>query len=99
MPPKDKADEEMKVLATGDVHFTTTTTSPETKVLQPPSGLGKVLAGAAITAGLLGVPAAGVAGYFLSQALSKPPVSQIQPIEDQSLDLGLLRIDDLKLKE
>ena len=60
---------------------------------QQSSGLAKVLAGAAITAGLLGVPAAGVAGYFLNQHFNRP-VPQ-QPGEDNTVDIGLRRIGDL----
>jgi len=56
--------------------------------------LGKVLAGAAAGAALVGIPGAGVAGYFLNQMLSKPAPSQ--PSSDDTVDIGLLRFDDLK---
>lgn len=46
------------------------------------------------------VPVAGVGGYLLSQAMKPDVVAPADPISgeavDQSLDLGLLRIDDLK---
>lgn len=98
MPDKAKSDEEMKVLASGDVHFTTNTSTPTDKSSPQGSGVGKVLAGAALAAGMLGVPVAGVAGYLLSQSLNKtdpPASSQAQSTEDNSLDIGLLKFDEL----
>jgi hypothetical protein len=57
------------------------------------SGVGKVLAGAAIAVGLLGIPAAGVIGYGLSKVLDKSPPEA--SVEDNSLDVGLGRFEDL----
>lgn len=59
------------------------------------SGLGKVLAGAALGASLLGIPGAGLAGFLLSRM---QPQTQQEPKqqENESVNLGLLRIDDLK---
>ena len=54
--------------------------------------LGKVLVGAALAAGLIGIPAAGVIGYGLSKLNDKPEASSN---EDTSLDIGLGRIEDL----
>lgn len=60
------------------------------------SGLGKVLAGAALGASMLGVPAAGVAGYLLSQAGDKTPTAvSPTPTESFDVDLGLRRLKDL----
>ena len=61
---------------------------------QSGSGVGKVLAGLAI--GAL-IPAAGVGGYLASQMLTpktQPPAAQ-QPVETETVDLGLLRLEDL----
>jgi hypothetical protein len=93
-----ESDEDMGdrfILGDNNIHPTPIVIPPQPQS----SGLGKVLAGAALGASLLGIPGAGVAGYLLSQSLKNPPVSQAQPTEDKSLDLGLLRIDDLKPKE
>jgi predicted phage tail protein len=62
---------------------------------QSGSGVGKVLAGLAI--GTL-IPAAGVGGYLASQLLTpkaQPPAAQ-QPVETETVDLGLLRLEDLQ---
>jgi hypothetical protein len=62
---------------------------------QSGSGIGKVLAGLALGAM---VPAAGVAGYMLSQQQTpkpEPPAAQ-QPVETETVDLGLLRLEDLQ---
>lgn len=61
---------------------------------QQSNGLGKVLAGAAIGAALIGVPGAGIAGFFLNQLLNKPAPAQSS--SDDTVDIGLLRIEDLK---
>lgn len=96
MPEENKAGaEEMKILSTGDVHLTAPQVSPPQQEQKQSSGLGKVLAGAAIGAALLGVPAAGVGGFMLNRMLQTKPVAS--PVsEDQSLDLGLLQFEDLK---
>ena len=65
---------------------------------QQSSGLGKVLAGAALGATLLGIPAAGAGAYFASQLL-KPTTTETTAPEDQTLDLGLMRFEDLEPKE
>lgn len=75
---------------------------PQQQPQQPQgSGLGKVLAGAALGASLLGVPGAGVAGYLLSQmnqqkAAEAAPVIP-SPSPDETVDLGLKKIEDLEL--
>lgn len=61
---------------------------------QQSSGIGKVLAGVAIGAACLGLPAAGAGAYLASQLL-KPTTETTAP-EDQTLDLGLLRFEDLE---
>jgi len=64
-------------------------------VNQPASnGLGKVLAGAALAAGMIGIPGAGIAGYLLSQMQKDKPVD-VPPFTDESLDVGLGRFSDL----
>ena len=57
------------------------------------SGIGKVLAGAALAAGLIGIPGAGVAGYFLSKLTDKPAATQ--PGTDDTVDIGLKRFSEL----
>ena len=64
-------------------------------VNQPASnGLGKMLAGAALAAGMIGIPGAGIAGYLLSQMQKDNPVDA-PPFTDESLDVGLGRFSDL----
>jgi len=66
---------------------------------QPQSnGLVKVLAGAAIAAGLLGIPAAGVIGYGVSQWAAEKTDSKPVATEDTSLDIGLGKFEDLKIE-
>ena len=67
---------------------------------QQGSGIGKVLAGAALGASLLGVPGAGIAGYLFSQMQSqKPATVTTSPAtnEGETVDLGLKKIEDLEL--
>ena len=59
---------------------------------QQSSGALKTLA--IIAAGAL-IPGAGIAGYFASQLL-KPTTTETTAPEDQTLDLGLLRFEDLE---
>lgn len=59
------------------------------------SGIGKLLAGAALGASLIGVPGAGVAGYFLNQYLNRPQTQQSQ--SDETVNLGLTRFEDLRV--
>lgn len=60
------------------------------------SGIGKVLAGAALAAGLIGIPGAGVAGYFLSKLTDKPAATQpAKPTTDDTVDIGLKRFSEL----
>lgn len=68
---------------------------------QQGSGLGKVLAGAALMAGLIGIPGAAVGGYLLNQFMNqKPPAVQpTKPSEDNTVDLGLLHWDQLQGKK
>jgi len=58
---------------------------------QQSSGIGKVLAGLAI--GAL-IPAAGLGGYLLNQSQPQKP-AESTPIETETVDLGLLRLEDL----
>ena len=62
---------------------------------QQSSGALKTLA--IIAAGAL-IPGAGIAGYLASQLL-KPTTTETTSPEDQTLDLGLLRFEDLEPKE
>ena len=59
---------------------------------QHSSGALKTLA--ILAAGAL-IPGAGIAGYFASQLL-KPTTTETTAPEDQTLDLGLLRFEDLE---
>ncbi len=65
---------------------------------QQSGSIGKVLAGAAIAAGLMGIPAAGVIGFGLSKILEQKPATA-SPSEDTSLDIGLGRFEDLLNQE
>lgn len=59
--------------------------------------LGKVLAGAALGAALIGIPGAGVAGYLLSKMQSKPEPQVITPTdEDTTIGLGLRKFEELE---
>lgn len=61
------------------------------------SGVGKLLAGAAIAAAVIGIPGAGIAGYFASKLADKPAATAPAPqsTTDDSLDIGLGRFSDL----
>jgi hypothetical protein len=86
VPVKDET--EMGHTILGDV------TNPTPIVIhsqQQGSGIGKALVGAAIAAGLIGIPAAGIIGYGVSQLIDRKPVAT----EDNSLDVGLGHIGDL----
>jgi hypothetical protein len=58
---------------------------------QPPQQ-SNLLAGVLLGASLLGVPAAGVAGYLLNQQPANEAAQQTQ----ETVDLGLLRFEDLE---
>ena len=60
--------------------------------------LTKVLAGAAIAAGLMGVPAAGIIGYGVSQWAAQKTESKPVATEDTSLDIGLGKLEDLLIE-
>ncbi len=67
---------------------------------QAGSGLGKAMVGLAI--GAL-IPTAGVGGYLASQLL-KPsgpavPVPAVEPVKSETVNLGLLRLEDLEGNE
>ncbi len=64
---------------------------------QQSSGLGKVLAGAALGASLFGIPGAGVAGYFLSQMNQPKANATAAQADGETVDLGLKKIEDLEL--
>ena len=64
---------------------------------QQSSGIGKVLAGAALGASLLGIPGAGVAGYFLSQMNQQKSEQAVPNNDSETVDLGLKKIEDLEL--
>jgi len=85
------ASDEMNQTILGDV------THPTPIVIngQQSSGVGKLLAGAAIGAAMLGIPAAGAIGYFASQMTAKPTEAPVEPVESETVNLGLLRIGDL----
>jgi hypothetical protein len=58
---------------------------------QQSSGFGRVLAGLAI--GAL-IPAAGIGGYLLNRQTPQPSVEST-PVETETVNLGLLRLEDL----
>jgi hypothetical protein len=53
-----------------------------------------MLAGAAIGAMMLGVPAAGVAGYMLSKDGTPQPAAEPIEFDDSTVSIGLGRIED-----
>lgn len=63
---------------------------------QQSSGIGKVLAGAALGAAMIGMPLAGVGGYLAMQHLQKPAPEIQPPTESETVNLGLLRVEDLQ---
>jgi hypothetical protein len=65
---------------------------------QSSGSLGKVLAGAALGAALLGIPGAGVAGYLFSKLSQQKPEPQvITPTdEDTTIGLGLRKFEELE---
>lgn len=73
-----------------------TTTHHHLPPTPPSGGIGKALAGAAIATALLGIPGAGLAGYFASKLLTTAPITAPKPTTDESLDIGLGRFSDLK---
>lgn len=93
----DQAGEEMGPTILGDnIHHPT----PIVITGQQSGGLAKTLAGMAIGAM---IPAAGVAGYAINKLLNPPdppaataPPAAAPATETESLDLGLLRFEDLK---
>jgi hypothetical protein len=72
---------------------------PQQQQVPQGSGIGKVLAGAALGASLLGIPGAGVAGYLLNQLQQRPQQQTIQQPQQtgETVDLGLKKIEDLEL--
>lgn len=85
-----RMDEEMKI---------NSPTYPAPIIMQQPpqtqpSGVGKVIAGAAIAAAVMGIPGAAIGGYLLSKAFDKPDVTTINNVEDQT-SIGLKRLKDI----
>jgi len=79
-----------------NIHPTPIVFAPTQQPSQQQSGsLLKTMA--ILAAGAL-IPGAGIAGYLASQMISKPTTETTVP-EDQTLDLGLLRFEDLEPKE
>jgi hypothetical protein len=70
------------------------TPAPVVVAGQKGNGLGTLLAAAALGSG---IPLAGVGGYLLSQAQSEP--TPIAAPVDESVDLGLGRIEDYLTRE
>lgn len=97
MQPTNDREEDMRILSSGDVHVSHQ--SPQQQPTPQGSGIGKVLAGAALGASLLGIPGAGIAGYLLNQLQQRPQqqtTQQPQPT-GETVDLGLKKIEDLEL--
>jgi len=97
MPNKGEAKaDDMKILSTGDVHLTASNQHPQPQSL-PQQQSGGVLKTLAILAAGALIPGAGIGGYLASQWLNQKPVAT--GTEDKSLDLGLLKFEDLKEQE
>lgn len=67
---------------------------------QQGNGIGKVLAGAALGASLLGIPGAGIAGYLFNQLQNQKPAEAVRSVsskDGETVDLGLKKIEDLEL--
>jgi hypothetical protein len=75
-----------------DSPVTTTHHHAAPVVPQQGNGISKLMAGAALAAGLIGIPGAGIAGYLLSKLGDKPAVTK--PTEDNTVDLGLRHWDE-----
>ena len=88
-PAKEKqADDEVKILSTGNVHVT--------QAPKAANGTGKLLATGLAVAAALGIPAAGAIGYLLNQsAAAKPVVPVVEPGTETDFVPGFLRIEDL----
>ena len=83
------SDDEMRQTILGDIHNPAPIIMPQ----QQQSTVGPLLTGAAIGAMLLGVPAAGVAGYLLSKD-NEPNVVVSPGFDDSTVSIGLGRIED-----
>jgi len=93
-PVHESGTDEMRILSTGDVTVSAPPSAPQSQ------GLGKVLAGAALGAALLGIPGAGLAGFALNALINRPQPTAPAPVpakptSDESLDIGLKRFTDL----
>ena len=58
------------------------------------SGGSDFVKGLAIAALGAAIPGAGLAGYFISNALTKPDTPVIQPIDQNDFSVGLGKIED-----
>lgn len=89
--PGQSVEDDMGTTILGDV------TNPTPIVInsQPQQQSGGVLKTLAILAAGALIPGAGIAGYMLNQK----PQQQAPEIEDRSLDIGLLRVEDLQQEE
>ena len=94
--PDQNDEEEMQISIDSPVttthNYPAPPTPPAPQVL-PTNSLGKILTGAALAAGLIGIPAAGAIGYLLNK-----PVSHQNSSEDNTVDLGLQHLGDLSKK-
>jgi hypothetical protein len=91
--PGQSIEDDMGTTILGDV------TNPTPIVINSqPQQSGSALKTLAILAAGALIPGAGIAGYFASQLL-KPTTTETTAPEDQTLDLGLLRFEDLEPKE
>lgn len=88
--PGQSIEDDMGTTILGDV------TNPTPIVINSqPQQSGSALKTLAILAAGALIPGAGIAGYFASQLL-KPTTTETTAPEDQTLDLGLLRFEDLE---
>lgn len=88
--PGQSVEDDMGTTILGDV------TNPTPIVINSqPQQSGSALKTLAILAAGALIPGAGIAGYFASQLL-KPTTTETTAPEDQTLDLGLLRFEDLE---
>ena len=92
----DEEPDDMGNTILGDVTYPAPVIVPQQPTTQPQqSNVAPMLAGMALGASLLGLPAAGILGYMLAQPDSTPePAVESVEFADESVSIGLGRIED-----
>ena len=88
-----ESEDDMATTILGDVTYAASPASVSQTT--PQSSTAPLLAGMALGASLLGLPAAGLAGYMLAQSDNTPePTVESVEFDDESVSIGLGRIED-----